>query len=77
MTEHKSHDMVLRYLTPDLVDMKQEELILEIIWLRYCLDFQEAFNLKKEVKVAIARGKSPVKNLAVTTLFALKSSEEF
>jgi len=57
MTEHKSHDMVLRYLTPDLVDMKQEELILEIIWLRYCLDFQEALQYKDRSKGGTSKGK--------------------
>ena len=59
MAEQKSHDMVLRYLTPDLVDMKQEELIFEIIWLRYCLDFQSALHFKERSKGGTNKGKKP------------------
>ena len=64
MIEHKSYDMVLRYLTPDLVDMKQEELILEIIWLRYCLDFQEALQFKNRSKGGNSKGKKSGEELS-------------
>ena len=42
MTDKKTNDLILAYLTPDLFGLTRESLIFEIIWLRYCLDFYDA-----------------------------------
>lgn len=59
MTEKKSNDLILAYLTPDLFELTKESLIFEIIWLRYCLDFYDAAYFMKRSKGGKNRIKKP------------------
>ena len=59
MKDKKSNDLILAYLTPDLFGLSKESLIFEIIWLRYCLDFQDAAYFMKRSKGGKNRVKKP------------------
>lgn len=50
-------DLIKRFTTPDLFDMSREQLIQEVVWLRYIYCFEDTRQYMKRAQGGKSRGK--------------------